>query len=210
MVSGARAFNRLFPQKDVSIILKAVIQAGINLRKEKETEKENPLTVRLHVRLIRIYPFRDGPLSVQLQPEIPSSVVDADTLGGQIDLLVPSNLGYQVYFAIEAKRLRYHSPQGQFIPGNSKYVKNGMMRFITGQYAPFMRKGAMLGYVFDDDIMAARAGIDGHIQSKAHELKLKPPKRLMSSTVVPDNLVDETNHDLESRSFTIYHIFLSV
>ena len=210
MVNGDRKFHKLFPEEDISMILRAVIQAGANLRKQKETEKENSLTIRLHALLIRIHPFRDGPLSIQLQPEIPSSDANTSTPGGQIDLLIPSNLGYQVYFAIEAKRLRYLSPNGRFVPGNSEYVKEGMMRFISGQYAPFMKSGAMLGYVFDDNIIAARSGIDSYIQSKAYELKLKPPKRLTPSTVVPDNQVDETRYDLKERSFTIYHIFLPV
>lgn len=209
-MSHPKSFNTLFPNKDIPVILNAIIQAGADLRKKTKAEKENSLTVRLHSKLIRLYPFRDGPLSIQLQTQVPSPDQDNHIIGGQIDLLVPSNLGYQVYFAIEAKRLRYISPNDQFIPGNSTYVNDGMMRFIKGQYAPLMKTGAMLGYVFDRNIIAARKGIDEVIQSKAHELKIKPPKRLKPSVIIPDNLIDETHHDLGFRSFIIYHIFLSV
>ena len=206
----AGEFRKLFPQKNVSVILIALLNAGSTLQKQTPTEWENSLTRRLHKRLIRIYPFRDGPLSIQLQPEIPSLYQGPKPLSGKIDLLVPSNLGYQVYFAIEVKRLRYISPNGRFVPGNSNYVNDGMMRFISGQYAPLSQTGAMLGYVFDGDIDATRDGINDYIQTKVNELKIRPPKKLIKSTIVNDNPIDETNHDIENRLFTIYHIFLSV
>lgn len=210
MAKEAGVFRKLFPQKNIPIILRAVLKAGRTLEKQTPTEWENSLTRRLHSRLIRIYPFRDGPLSIQLQPEIPSLHQDEELLSGQIDLLVPSNLGYQIYFAIEAKRLRYISPNGKFIPGNSNYVNDGMMRFISGQYAPLVQTGAMLGYVFDGHIAAARNGINGYIQIKANELKIGPPKKLTNSTILIDNAIDKTHHDMEDRLFIIYHVFLSV
>lgn len=145
------AFKRLFPQKHIPIILSSILDASKLLKKKTEYDREDWITRRLHGRIIRLPAFRDGPaaLSIQLQPEIPSMDLDSNTPGGRIDLLVPSDQGYQVYFAIEAKRLRFLSPGGQFKSGNDEYVKNGMMRFIKGRYAPLMENGAMLGYVFD-------------------------------------------------------------
>ena len=210
MASEAGVFKKLFPQKDIPVILDALIQTGDTLQKQTETEREDSLTTRLHARLIRIYPFRDGPLSIQLQPEIPGPDPESGAPGGRIDLLVPSNLGYQIYFAIEAKRLRYISPNGQFVPGNSQYVKEGMMRFIIGQYSPYMESGVMLGYVFDRRTDEARSGIDKYINSKAEELKLKPPNHLLQSNVLPGKLIDETHHNLRKRSFIIFHIFLPI
>ena len=85
-----------------------------------------------------------------------------------------------------------------------------MMRFITGQYAPFMESGTMLGYVFDGETGKAHSGIDGYVQKKAKELKLKPPGQLLRSQILPDMPIDETSHDLMKRPFTIYHILLAV
>ncbi|MBN1906561.1 MAG: hypothetical protein JW927_15855 [Deltaproteobacteria bacterium] len=210
MEHASNAFIQLFPQKDIQIILRAIVLGGQTLRKKTASEKENLITIRLHKKLIRDYPFRDGPFSIQLQPQIPLTDTDEDSIDGQIDLLVPSTLGFQTYFAIEAKRLRYISPSGQFVPGNSAYVNEGMMRFISGQYAPFMRSGAMLGYVFDEDIQSARTGIDNYIQTKCNELKIKPPGRLKKSDIISAKVIDETHHDLASKSFIIFHLFLSV
>lgn len=210
MEYASNAFIKLFPQNDIQIILQAIVKAGETLHKKTASEKENPITIRLHKKLIRNYPFRDGPLSIQLQPQIPSTETDEDMIKGQIDLLVPSSLGFETYFAIEAKRLRYTSPSGQFVPGNSDYVNEGIMRFISGQYAPFMRSGAMLGYVFDENIQAARTGINNYIQTKCEELKIKPPGKLDSSDIIAEKIIDETHHILASKSFIIYHLFLSV
>ena len=84
------------------------------------------------------------------------------------------------------------------------------MRFVTGQYARFMKAGAMLGYVFDNDIKKARAGVAGYIVKKDKELKLVSSKKLERSSILPDKQIYETQHDLEKRSFIIHHIFLAV
>jgi len=212
MKGDSGAFKRLFPQKHIPIILSSILDASKLLKKKTEYDREDWITRRLHGRIIRLPAFRDGPaaLSIQLQPEIPSMDLDSNTPGGRIDLLVPSDQGYQVYFAIEAKRLRFLSPGGQFKSGNDEYVKNGMMRFIKGRYAPLMENGAMLGYVFDGYTDTARLGVDGYICEKARELKLKHPKGLVKSEILPDGSVDETRHSLTGRIFTIYHIFIDI
>ena len=94
--------------------------------------------------------------------------------------------------------------------GNDDYVNDGMMRFVTGQYAPFMNSGAMLGYVYDGDTGKARAGVAGYILKKTKELKMLTPKQIAGSSILQDKPVYETRHDLKKRRFTIYHIFLAV
>jgi hypothetical protein len=210
MGSEARAFRQLFPQWHIPVVLTSIFQAGETLRKKTANDREDWITRRLYARIIQIYPFRDGPLGIHLKQEIVYSDPDADTPAGEIDLLVSCGLGYKVCFALEAKRLRVRSSSGRFVSGNDEYVKNGIMRFVTGQYAPFMEASAMLGYVYDGETDKARSGIDRYIKSKATELKLKSPKRLMRSSILPDMFVDETRHDLKKRSFTIYHIFFAV
>lgn len=212
MSGDSEPFKRLFPEKHIPIILSAILQAGMSLHKETDYDKEDWITRRLHARIIRLPLFRDGPTTInfQLQPEIPSMNLDSNTPAGRIDLLVPCDRGYESYFAIEAKRLRFLSPGGRFKTGNDEYVRHGMMRFIKGQYAPFMKTGAMLGYVFDGDIETARFDVGGYIVKKAGELRLRPPGRLAKSEILPRESVDETRHHLNDRSFTIYHIFIDI
>jgi hypothetical protein len=222
------AYGRLFPQQHIPVILLLIkripgssaagcpflrynFQVGETLRKQTATDREDRLTTRLSRRLIRAPSFRDGPLQIHLQPDIVNSDADPEinTSEGRLDLQVSCGLGYEVYFAIEAKRLRVSLPSRLFL-GGREYVEDGMMRFVTGQYAPLMQSGAMLGYVFDGEKVKARSDINRQVQKKAKELKLKEPKRLAPSPILPDQPIDETHHNLERRSFTIYHLLLAV
>lgn len=210
MRTDTKAFKKLFPQRHIPSILASLFQAGETLRKKAENDREDWITRRLYRRLVRIPTFRDGPLGIYLKPEITSPDFDLDTPTGEIDLFVSCGLGHEVYFPIEAKRLRVRSSDSKVIPGSGAYISNGMMRFITGQYSPYMQAAAMLGYVFDGKIDVARSDIDKVVRKKAMELKLKFPEQLSRSSILPDNPVDETHHDLEKRPFIIYHIFLSI
>jgi hypothetical protein len=210
MAGEVRAFRVLFPKKHIPIILISILQAGENLRKKTGNDLEDWISRRLYWRLIRIYPFRDGPLDIRLQPEIVSIDSDENAPAGKIDFVVSCGLGAEIYFAIEAKRLRVRSTSGKMDAGNDDYVNDGMMRFVSGQYAPFMKTGAMLGYVYDRDINKARSGVAGYIKSREKELKLTSPKRLARASILPDKAIYETRHELMERSFLIYHIFLAV
>jgi hypothetical protein len=210
MGKEARAFIRLFPQKHIPAVLSSILQAGESLTKKTANDLEDWLSRRLYRRLIRNYTFRDGPLDIRLQPEIVFLDSDANRAAGKIDLLISCGLGAEVYFAIEAKRLRVRSSQGNLVAGNNKYVNDGMMRFVAGKYAPFMKTGAMLGYVYDGETGKARSGVGKYIQSKAKELKLMSPMELARSPILPNQSIDETHHDLSARTFIIYHIFLAV
>ena len=204
-------YARLFPQQHIPVILLLILQVGKKLLKQTPNDREDWLTTRLYRQLIHVPSFRDGPLQIHLQPDIVSADVNPDknTPEGRLDLQVSCGLGYEVYFAIEAKRLRVSLPSGFFL-GGREYVKDGMMRFVTGQYAPLMRTGAMLGYVYDRKTGEARKDIDRQVQKEAKELKLEAPKKLAASPIFPSQPIDETNHDLGKRSFTIFHLFLAV
>ncbi len=206
------AFRPLFPRQHIPIILYSIRQAGKNLCKQTARDREDWLTTRLYRQLIRMPSFRDGPLQIHLQPEIVASDVDTNTNTpeGRLDLQVSCGLGYEVYFAIEAKRLRVRLSGNRLFLGSREYVLDGMLRFITGQYAPFMEAGAMLGYVYDGEMEKARSDIDRHIQRKAAELKLKQTKQLVPSPIINDKSIDETHHVLGERAFAIYHLFLAV
>ena len=78
---------------------------------------------------------------------------------------------------------------GKMDAGNDDYVNDGMMRFIFGQYAPFMKTGAMLGYVYDGDIKIARSGVARYIKSREKELKLTSPKLLKRASILPDEAI---------------------
>jgi hypothetical protein len=205
---GAVAFKPLFPAHHIPVILLSLLRAGATLRKKVDNELEDRITNRLFRTLVRMPKFRDGPLGIHLRSEIPPG---EETPGSEIDLLVACGRGYEIYFAIEAKRLRVCSTGGRVTyPGSSQYVQEEMMRFVSGQYAPHMRAGAMLGYVFDGQIDKARSSVDRSIPNKAKLLKMKLPGGLTRSTILAEMPIDETGHDLVERLFTIYHVLVAV
>ena len=210
MNTESDGFKKLFPKRHIVVILTAVFDAGSTIKKESPQEREDSITRRLHGRLIRRPLFRDGPLTIELQPEIPVSDPDVDPRPGKIDLKVPTQFGYEVYFAIEAKRLRVRYPDGRLESGNGKYVNNGMMRFITGRYAPKMDTGAMLGYVFDGPIVKAYSGLDDYLSDNSRKLKMLSTDRMAQSKLLPSHPLFETHHDITGRFFKIFHLFLAV
>jgi len=210
MSHTAETFNVLFPQRHIPKILIGISQAAKTLRIKAPNEIENRLTRRLCIKLNQIHCFRDGPLSIHPQQEILSQDPEKSSPEGYIDILVSCEYGSEVYFAIEAKRLRVRSAKGKMDAGNDDYVNDGMMRFVRGQYAPYMETGAMLGYVYDGKIVKARKGIAGYILKKSEALKLLPPKKFVRSTISPGKQIDETRHGLDKRTFTIYHLLLNV
>ena len=84
------------------------------------------------------------------------------------------------------------------------------MRFVTGQYAPYMRAGAMIGYVFDGKIDKARSGVDRCVRNRINALKMKQPGGLTRSKILAEKPIDETGHDLIQRHFVIYHVLVAV
>nr|VFJ52421.1 MAG: hypothetical protein BECKFW1821B_GA0114236_101218 [Candidatus Kentron sp. FW] len=202
-------FRKLFPEEHIRYILSAIFRA--DLRKASEKEWENPITERLYDELEWLPRFRDGPLAICLRPKVRSSNSKTEKkVVGEPDILIFCALGTQVYFAIEAKRLRFRYPRGAFETGNSEYMgEDGMMRFVTGKYAPFMKAGAMLGYVFDGDIQEAWTDIAELIRKKTETLRMVDPKKLFPSEILPGERIGETHHlRMDDRAFTIYHVFM--
>ena len=72
---------------------------------------------------------------------------------GRLDIafrpLIPRE---DIYFCLETKRLNVIK-DGQTRTYASEYVRFGMMRFVTGQYAKAVRHGGMIGYVLDGDLL---------------------------------------------------------
>ena len=207
---SVRQISELFPESDIPRILEALRRGCAGLKKTSETELENQITTRLYKWLARGQPFRDGPLDIRPQVSVVDLATDDDDVAGQVDLMVTCARGTDVYFAIEAKRLRIHAKDGKVAALADRYVKEGMMRFVTGQYAPKMQSGAMLGYVFDGNVTLARQNVLKAIDASAPTLQLRSGKGLLASGILASASIDETLHDLTGRSFTIYHLLVPV
>lgn len=84
---------------------------------------------------------------------------------GKIDFAIVLDQERERYLAYECKRLNViHG--GTRASLATRYVKDGMMRFLTEQYAQGLPVGCMLGYVMDGDLSFAltqvNSAIDAH------------------------------------------------
>lgn len=85
---------------------------------------------------------------------------------GKIDLAVLFDRERERYLAYECKRLNVVNA-GSRSSLATAYVAQGMMRFITEQYAEALPLGCMLGYVMDGDLAFALSRVETAIRAHA-------------------------------------------
>lgn len=78
---------------------------------------------------------------------------------GKIDIGVVFDWERDRYLAYECKRLNVINKAGRSSLATA-YVTEGMMRFMTEQYAEGLPVGCMLGYVLDNDVAFARERVE--------------------------------------------------
>lgn len=197
------AWASLFPQDLIPKIVQDVIDCSQNLQRPPNTEKrpEEALSKQLFNRLILITRYRTGPL----EPHIESWLPDLES---RADIRFSCGKGIETYFIFEAKRLYVTFSKGKLESLVPKYINDGMMRFISGRYAPQQESSAMLAYVYDKDVVDAQQEISKKIKTAAKELFLKNAFNNSALPVAPS--IHETQHTLPSKTFTIYHIFTKV
>jgi hypothetical protein len=90
---------------------------------------------------------------------------------GAIDIAVLLDWERERYVAYECKRLNVASTRSRSSLA-TRYVKEGMMRFMTEQYAEAIPVGCMLGYVLDGDLAFALAQLNAAIAAEKVPLSL--------------------------------------
>ncbi|MFI5394012.1 MAG: hypothetical protein ACHQ9S_00640 [Candidatus Binatia bacterium] len=192
-------------------IIQLVLTSWDAFEKPGRSEKEVPITRRFRSFLKRRKnALRELPVRIDRE-----SVEDDPNTGnerGRIDIRFTE--GYscreEVYFAFECKRLNVPTKTGCRSLAR-EYVTQGMMRFVTAQYAAGLEHGGMIGYVLDGNVGKAVAAVDHSISTAGRKLKMRAPLRLRESLLIPGRRdVRETSHHLSDRMFRIQHVFLRV
>lgn len=179
------------------------------LQNAREDTVTNALCRALRTnRTLRDMPFYIIPQMVELEP-----LHEEDE--GRIDIaFLPSGIqgppNESIYFCLECKWLNVTANK-QKRPGGSEYVKYGMQRFVTGQYAKAVKHGGMVGYVQDGDIPGAIANIENNVQKHHKILNMTPPGVLETSSILSTPRTRESFHSRngEDIAFRIHHIFVS-
>lgn len=211
MVVGDPAlWSDTFPEELVPRMLDLITDTWTKFEKPGPADLEVPTTRRFKHALKQAKDFSRLPVRLEREPaeDDPKTGIEL----GRIDLkfLPAVSAREEVYFAFECKRLNalVNGTRRSLAP---EYVTEGMMRFVTGQYAGSVQHGGMIGYVLDGRRDDAIELVGQNIKSRATELCMNAPVGLDRSRLRPvANHVRETNHALQpSRPFTLHHVFLA-
>lgn len=191
-------------------ILGVVVETWETLPPPAGNELEDPVTETL-CRALRQSPrARTLPFQIHLQSvEIdPAEGQDQGRMDIAFYLLVPRE---DIYFCLECKRLNVREQSGVrhlF----TEYVRQGMMRFVRGQYAKSVRNGGMLGFVLNGDVPGAIAGVAAGIKMNHAVLAMASPGVLSPSSVLAaDKRICESLHNRigDESPFKIHHMFMA-
>lgn len=207
---AAADFVSLFPSEDITRILQNLQNGCGALVRETQFELENDLTKRLFKQLCRCPEYRTGPIEPHWESHIVAFDEDEPEITGRVDIKFSCGRGIETYFPVEAKRLYVTYPKGAKASLVKDYINDGMMRYVTGQYASKMTEGAMLGYVCDGTVPVAKKTLSAEIDKETVRLRLIKSGAWQTSSIAVTPPVDETRHDLDGRNFTMYHILTEV
>ncbi|QYX32446.1 hypothetical protein [Sphaerospermopsis torques-reginae] len=207
IIGNSNLWADTFPDDLIPDILDLVLSAWEVFRKPKIDDHEVPITKRFRATLRQ---QRDlVRLPVRIDREIPEDDSEGNEKG-RIDLVFTSvqRISEDVYFSFECKRLNIVSNNGKRESLAKDYVVDGMMRYITSQYASGLLSGGMIGYIMNSDSKTAIKAVDKAIYTRCKELRISPPKGLCESSIRENHAqIKETKHILP-RQFVIHHLFL--
>ena len=102
----------------------------------------------------------------------------AVTISGNIDFVLTIGDNEAEYLACECKRLNVPYKSGtRGLVG--EYVKDGLMRFITGQYSNGLPLAMMLGYVMNAKLDRARRGLHRAMNTRTSTINFKSARDIL-------------------------------
>jgi hypothetical protein len=197
-----------FPEDLVPRLLELVTDTWQGFEKPSVGELEVPITRRFKHALKQAKDFKRLPVRIEREPAEDDPETGMER--GRIDLkfLPAFSAREEVYFAFECKRLNAIQ-DGRRRTLAPEYVAQGMLRFVTGQYAASMRHGGMIGYVLDGECTTAIRLVEENVKRRVVELKMEAPGGLARSSLrASDEMARETIHKLP-REFRLHHLFLN-
>lgn len=206
VTSGSPAqWADFFPEDLVPDALILILSSWEDIDKPLSDEHEVSITERFLLVLRRDKALRRLPFAIDREIWIDDE--DAKD-NARVDLRFMHGYREDVYLAFECKRLNVTYDSG-FRPEASKYVHQGMKRFVEQKYARGLRHGGMIGYVMDGDVDAAVSRIQDQLEDHMPVLLLQVSNLAPSSLVSGNTNIRETVHHRSGTSFRIHHLFLA-
>lgn len=119
---------------------------------------------------------------------------------------------HDIYFVWECKRIASKNGEKQYKDLVPEYVKEGMFRFLDGEYSSALGDAGMLGYVLDGDIASIVRDINQSMKSLRRHRRLSVSDHLQSFIPVGSfsNIFYSSHQRMEPLSpIKLYHLFFS-
>lgn len=202
-------WDDFFLENLVPAVLAHVLTTWENMPKPGASDLEPDITLRLYCALVNAKDRNTHPFLIRYEDmEIDT---DLQKINGRKDIVFFPSQDEAVYLCLEAKRLNAIISGVQHSLAD-EYVKEGMQRFVDGKYARFVRHGAMIAYVLDQDVSRAIRNIENNMQRRRAELRMDKNGGFVPSAIRSyDPRIKETHHHRvgETAVFRIHHLFCS-
>lgn len=175
----------------------------------EESPSEDKVTDTLALKLQHHPDVRGSWLLVPQYKLLAASFKGDVVTKGKIDFVVFIDKNQDNYIAYECKRLNVTFPSG-FQTLSDKYISQGLMRYVSAQYAQDLPCGVMIGYVFDGDIPAAVTSIKKNVKSATTKLcclGTPPTTDLPKISIVTRFL---TKHLRSGGEIEVHHLLLAM
>jgi len=208
VVGSPAEWDDFFSTNFIPQIIDLVLASWQAMSAPAPDQLEDKITIALYCSLSRNQSLCTLPFLIRVQDVEIDLELERET--GRKDITFFPALQADVYFCLECKRLNVVE-EGETRAYASEYVRQGMTRFVSRQYSPFVRHGGMLGYVLNGDVGRAMKNIELNIQARHLELGMTPPGTFAQSSIKPENEhIRETHHHREAEAaiFRIHHLFI--
>lgn len=204
MIHNPATWRDAFPDQMIPEIMELVLVSWESLSKPDSSEHEEQINIRFvkHMQRQKRHLFDNPRFNVYPEHAIHDS---EDKVLGRIDIFFQSGWKEEIYFAFECKRLRIHLGPSKVDTNITKYADKGIKRFLTEQYSKDLPSGGMIGYVLDGNILEARKTLNKHVQNNKDKLMIMAG--LQPAQFFPSR-IDETQHRIGQRPFSLYHLLL--
>ncbi|AGA28573.1 hypothetical protein [Singulisphaera acidiphila] len=209
VVGSPAEWDDFFSTNFIPQIIDLVLTSWQAMPAPASDQLEDRITVALYCSLSRNQSLCTLPFLIRVQDVEIDLELERET--GRKDIAFFPALQADIYFCLECKRLNVVK-EGETRAYSSEYVSQGMTRFVSRQYSPFVQHGGMLGYVLDGDVDRAKQNIEANIHARHLELGMDPPGNIERSSVRPENEhIWETHHHraLETPVFRIHHMLVT-
>jgi hypothetical protein len=208
VAGDSRDWDSFFQTDLIPVILAHVVSTWAPMEKPGRDALEEDVSLKLYSALINAKDRSAHQFLIRYEDvEVDTDL--AKEIGRKDIVFYPSTLE-EIYFCLEAKRLNA-LVSGRRTALADEYVKEGMLRFVSGKYSKQVRHGGMLGYVLDGQVGRAIKNIDKNIRARLTELGMASPGGLQPSSVrADDHCAKETHHRRphEQALFRLHHLFL--